>query len=102
MLNHVCTFLKDYLLIWPCRVLAAAHRFFLAARGTRHRGAWASVVMVPGLQSTWAWQSQHRLSYPVACGLLVSQSGVQPTFPAFESGFLTTGHQEGPCLYILM
>ena len=31
------------------------------------------------------------LSCPRACGVLVPQPGIEPTFPALEGGFLTTG-----------
>ena len=31
----------------------------------------------------------HRLSYSVACGILVSQPGIEPTFPALQGRFLT-------------
>ena len=33
----------------------------------------------------------HGLSCPVACGILVPQPGIDPTSPALEGGFLTTG-----------
>ena len=35
---------------------------------------------------TWA--------FPVAYGILVSQPGIEPTSPALEGGFLTTGPPE--------
>ena len=38
-----------------------------------------SIVVVPGL------------SYLAACGILVPQPGIEPTSPALEGGFLTTG-----------
>ena len=74
------------------------------------RVTWDPSSWCSGFCSHGAWAPEHmglavaayRLNCPVACGLLVSQSGVEPTFPAFESGFLTTGHQKGRCLYILM
>ena len=31
------------------------------------------------------------LSCPVACGILVPRPGIEPTSPALEGGFLTTG-----------
>ena len=31
-----------------------------------------------------------RLSWPMACGILLPQAGVEPTPPALEGGFLTT------------
>ena len=33
----------------------------------------------------------HGLSCPTACGILVPQSGIEPTSPAFKGRFLTTG-----------
>ena len=36
----------------------------------------------------------HALSCPAACGILVPQPGVEPTFPALEGGFFTTGPPE--------
>ena len=42
-------------------------------------GARASLVVVRGL------------SCPTACGTLVSQPGIEPTSPALEGGFSTTG-----------
>ena len=35
---------------------------------------------------TWA--------FPIACGILVPQPGIEPTSPALEGGFLTTGPPE--------
>ena len=32
-----------------------------------------------------------RLSFPTACGILVPQPGIEPTSPALEGRFLTTG-----------
>ena len=33
----------------------------------------------------------HGLSCPTACGILITQPGIKPTFPALEDGFLTNG-----------
>ena len=33
----------------------------------------------------------HQFSYPPACGILVPWPGIEPTSPALEGGFLTTG-----------
>lgn len=44
----------------------------------------------------------HRLSCSTACGILVSQAGIEPTCPALQGKFLTTGppgSPEGP-LYL--
>ena len=34
---------------------------------------------------------EHRLSCPMAYGILVPRPGIEPTSPALEGGFLTTG-----------
>ena len=39
----------------------------------------------------WMQQLQCGLSCPLACGILVSQLGIKPMFPALGSRFLTTG-----------
>ena len=67
-----------------------------SAQGPEYVG---SVVAVGGLPScgTWALESAgsvvvaHRLSCPVACGILVPRPGIEPTSPALEGGVLTTG-----------
>ena len=33
----------------------------------------------------------HGLSCPTPCGILITQPGIKPTFPALEDGFLTNG-----------
>ena len=43
-----------------------------------------------------------RLSCSVACGILVLQPGIDPTSPALQDGFLTTGPGEIPSKSILM
>ena len=57
-------------------------------------------IMEHGLWSTQAQELQHvgfslvaahGLSFPVACGILVPPSGIEPMTPALESQFLTTG-----------
>ena len=55
----------------------------------------------PGLCAVWAFPSYgewgcslvvvHRLSCPVACGILVPGPGIEPVTPALAVGFLTTG-----------
>ena len=42
----------------------------------------------------WVFMAASRLSCPAACGILVPRPGMEPTFPAREGGFLTTGPQE--------
>ena len=43
------------------------------------------------LQSTDCLVVAHRLSCPVACGILVPQPGIKPMSPALQGRFLTTG-----------
>jgi len=66
-------------------------------------------IMEHGLWSTQAQELQHvgfslvaahGLSFPVACGILVPPSGIEPMTPALESQFLTTGPPR-KSLYIL-
>ena len=67
-----------YLFIWLCRVLVAACRL-LCSCGARALECAGSVVVAC------------ELSCPVACGFLVPWPGIEPTSPALEGGFLTTG-----------
>ena len=43
------------------------------------------------LQCTDSLVGTHRLSCPVACGILVPQPGIEPKSPALQGRFLTTG-----------
>ena len=43
-----------------------------------------------------------RLSCPVACGTLVPQPGIEPTSPALEGGFLTTGPPGKSLIYLFI
>ena len=52
---------------------------FIAAHGVLSSCGVGSVVAAYGL------------SCPAACGILVTQSGIEPTPPALEGRFLTTG-----------
>ena len=60
-----------HLFIWLCRVLVATGSFIVA----------------------------HRLSCPVACAILVPGSGIEPTSPALQGGFL---HSELPGKFLFM
>ena len=73
--------------------------FILAALGLS-RGMWAlllwytdSPVVVLGLRTVLHGCSScgHQLSCSLARGTLVPQLGIEPTSPALQSGFLTTG-----------
>ena len=66
---------------------------FLAASGLSC-GAWPLCCSVPA--SLWLWHVglvvvAHRLSCPVACGILIPRPGIEPMSPALEGWFLTTG-----------
>ena len=43
----------------------------------------------------------HRLSCPMACGILVRGPGIKPTSSALSGGFLTTDYQGSPrvCIF---
>ena len=43
----------------------------------------------------------HVLSYSAACGVLVPQPGIEPTFPALQGGFVTPGPPGNPHVYTL-
>ena len=73
--------------------------FFLAALGL-HCGTQvlrcnmqASLAVEQGLSSyaVWALWSRCGLSCPAACGILVPPPRIEPTSPALEGGFSTTG-----------
>ena len=79
-------YLFIYLFIWLHPVLvsargifSAACRIFCCSVWALHCGAQASLVVA------------HRLSCLAACGILVSQPGIEPTSAALEGRFLTTG-----------
>ena len=60
-------FLKNYLFIWLCGVLAEV-------------GSRARRLNSCGVQA----------QFPVACGILVAQPGIEPTSPALKGRVLTT------------
>ena len=64
-------------LLW-CGLFVAAHGL-LSSCGMRAPGRTGSLVVARGL------------SCPEACGILVPWPGIEPTSPALEGGFLTTG-----------
>ena len=49
-----------------------------------------SFVIVDGLSSMGSVVTASGPSCCLACGILVPQSGIEPVFPALQSGFLTT------------
>ena len=66
--------------IWLHRVLVAWHRLFLMS-------TWASLVALCGFNCL------------PTCGILVPGLGIEPTSPALEGGFLTTGPAGEPLFY---
>ena len=70
-------------LVVACGLLERVGSVIVACRcsscGTRASEHVGPVVVVCGL------------SCPVACGILVPQPGIEPTSPALEGRFLTTG-----------
>ena len=66
------------LFIWLRRVLVVACVIFLVVCGLSSCGTWAPVV------------AACQLSFPVVCGILVPQPGIEPASPALEGRFLTT------------
>ena len=50
-----------------------------------------SLVVLHELQCVGSAVVVHGLSCPTARGILITQPGIKPTFPAFEDGFLTNG-----------
>ena len=61
--------------------------------GMRDLSLWqaGSVVAAPGLSSCGAWALECIGLVALTCGILVLRPGIEPTSPALEGGFLTTG-----------
>ena len=85
------------LLIWLCWVFVVVHRLFFSCSvcGLSSCGVWplehlGSVAVAPGP------------SYCVACGILVSRPGIEPTSPAFGSWVLShwTTREVPVCLFL--
>ena len=78
------------ILFWWYWVFRGAHRLFLlGSLGSRARG----------LSSCSTWTSlivACRPSCPAACGIPVPQTGIEPTSPALEGGFITAGPPGSP------
>ena len=68
-----------------CGIFIVACRLFVAVRGLFS----SCEVQTPEREGSVA--AVHGLSCPPACGILILQPGIEPVFPALESGFLTTG-----------
>ena len=78
--------------------------FILAVRGA-HRllllGSLGSRARGLSSYSTWTSLVVFRPSSPASCGIPVPQTGIEPTSPALESGFITAGLQGVPTLRFL-
>ena len=66
---------------------------FLVDHGLK--GAWASVVMVPGLPSTGSIAMAHELSCSTACGIFLDQ-GLNPCLLHGQVNFLPLSPQGSP------
>ena len=81
-----------------CYVMQIFHYRYGASRC----GMRTSVVAAHGLSSCGAWvqllwpfqELQPVQLVAVACGIFITWIGIEPTSPALQSGFLTTGPQE--------
>ena len=69
--------------------LVVACGFSLSSCGVQALGHVGSVVVA------------HRLSCPVACGILVPRPGIEPTSPALEGRFFTAG-PPGKSLFFML
>ena len=70
-------------------VACIAGRFF-TVWATREAQTWLSLIKINSLSFILFFEG---LSWPTAWGIFVSQSGIEPVFPALEGRFLTTGPQ---------
>ena len=81
----VCLFIYPYLaamgLCWQCRLLTVV----------------ASVVAACGLWSMGSVVEAHRLSCPVACGILAPRTGIEPTSTALSRRLNHWTTSEVPC-----
>ena len=71
--------------------LVVVCRFSLSSCGTWAPGHVGSVVCGTWDLSLSSVVVARRLSCPTACGILVPQPGIEPTSPALDGGFFTTG-----------
>ena len=104
-----------FIYFWLCRVFAAPQAFLQLWRvgtslcysvqashcGGSHvtenklQGFWASVVVVPRLQSTGSIVVVHRLNCSAACGVFLDQ-GLNPCLPHWQADSLPQSHQGSP------
>ena len=86
-------FLSFFLQFWLHWVFIAMHRLFVAHRLFCGHSTWAQSYGMRVLQLQYAGSLvvARRLSCPVVCGILVPRPGIEPTYPALEARFLTTG-----------
>ena len=86
-----CFFFFYYLFILLCRILAVACRIFIASWGIFH---WSAQTLCSGTRAPECAGSvvvTGGLSCSTACGILVPWPGIEPSSPALQSWFLTTG-----------
>ena len=69
---------------WLCWVIVVLHRIVLE---TGQLSPWHALSGVWKLQ----YLQLYRFSYSVAYGMLVSQSGIEPSSPTLQGGWLITG-----------
>ena len=77
-----------------CELFVVVHGFSLPSCGVRAPGHMGSVVCsmrALSLRRASSVVVAHGLSCPAACGILVPRLGIEPTSPALEGGFFTTG-----------
>ena len=72
-------FFKNYLFIWLCWVLVAAHGIFITSCGILHCGTWK--LSSCGMQACCSG----------ACGILVAWPLIKPVSSVLQGKFLTTG-----------
>ena len=74
-------------------VFSLFFNIYLAVLGLRC-GTWASLFVARGLLYSWhvgSGAAAFGLRYPLTCGILVPQPGIESTSLALEGVFLTTG-----------
>ena len=98
---HNCIYL---FIFWLCWVSVAARAFLSWWAGAspvmehRLRGAWASVVVAPGRQSTGLAVVAHGLSCSTSWGIFLDQ-GWNLCLPNWQAEALTRSHQRNPIFF---
>ena len=81
-----------------CGSTGAYHRGGFSCSGSRPPGAWASVVLAPGLQSTGLIGMVHRLSCSMEYGIFSDQV-LNPCLLHWQVNSLLLSHQRSPSLW---